>query len=135
MFFLENSEKIRAPGGEFSKKKHLSYHVFAVSSLQIRKAVKQGSGLWSSLLPLSARMALPTIGKTLGLSALAGLASEGASQAVKSITGKGVQTGGFIVKPNMLQQLMPYVDMLTKGQLGSFLQCYAKHASIHHSLE
>ena len=66
-------------------------------------------------------MALPTIGKTLGLSALAGLASEGASQAVKAMSGKGVQTGGrFIVNPEILGQLAPYVNLLTKTQLGKY---------------
>lgn len=50
----------------------------------IRKQV--GSGLFSSLIPLAASIA-PTIGKTLGLSALSGLASEGESQIVKAISG------------------------------------------------
>ena len=55
---------------------------------------------------------MPTIGKTLGLSALSGLASEGASQAFKSITRKGVKTGGFIVPQNRMHQLIPYKDLL-----------------------
>jgi len=41
----------------------------------------------------------PQIAKTLGLSALAGLASEGASQIVKKISGRG-QTGGAFMIPN-----------------------------------
>ena len=49
-----------------------------ITKTQIRKAVKQGGALWSSLIPL-ARMALPSIGKTLSLSALSGFASEGAN--------------------------------------------------------
>lgn len=53
----------------------------------IRKQV--GSGLFSSLIPLAASIA-PTIGKTLGLSALSGLASEGESQIVKAISGNGI---------------------------------------------
>ena len=40
------------------------------------------SGIFSSLLPFVKTVA-PTIGKTLGLSALAGAASEGASQIIK----------------------------------------------------
>lgn len=51
-----------------------------LAKTNIRKQV--ASGILSSLLPL-ARTLAPTIGKTLGLSALAGLASEGASQIVK----------------------------------------------------
>ena len=53
-----------------------------ISKSHTRKSVKQGGNLFSALLPL-ARTALPMVGKTLGLSALAGLASEGASQVVK----------------------------------------------------
>ena len=45
----------------------------------IRK--QEGSGTFSSLLPVLKSVA-PTIGKTLGLSALAGAASEGASQII-----------------------------------------------------
>ena len=53
-----------------------------ISKSHIRKSVKQRGNLFSALLPL-VRTALPMVGKTLGLSALAGLASEGASQVVK----------------------------------------------------
>lgn len=42
---------------------------------------KQSGALWSSLIPLG-RMAVPTIGKTLGLSELSSLPSEGARQIV-----------------------------------------------------
>lgn len=55
-----------------------------LAKTNIRKQVARG--ILSSLLPL-ARTLAPTIGKTLGLSALAGLASKGASQIVKSISG------------------------------------------------
>ena len=44
------------------------------------------------------RAAALTSGKTLGLAALGGLASEGASQ-VKKISGKG-QIGGYLVENN-----------------------------------
>ena len=50
----------------------------------IRKQV--GGSLLTSILSVGRALA-PTIGKTLGLSALAGLASEGASQLVKKISG------------------------------------------------
>ena len=58
----------------------------------IRKQV--GGSLLTSILSL-ARTFGPTLAKTVGLSALAGAASEGASQIVKKISGKGSQTGGF----------------------------------------
>ena len=50
-----------------------------ISKANIRK--QDGSGIFSSLMPLLKSVA-PTIGKTLGLSALAGAASEGASQII-----------------------------------------------------
>lgn len=75
-----------------------------ISKSQIRKAVKQGGSLFSSLIPLMRGLA-PTLGKTLGLSGLAGLASEGASQIVKKISGKG-QSGGFLITQNKIEQLM-----------------------------
>ena len=53
-----------------------------ISKTQIRKVVKEGGSLWSSLIPLATR-AVPTIGEILGLRALSGLASEGVSQLVK----------------------------------------------------
>ena len=57
-----------------------------LAKTNIRKQV--GGSLLSSILT-SGRRLLPTIGKTLGLSALARLASEEASQAVKKISGSG----------------------------------------------
>ena len=52
-----------------------------LSKSNIRK--QAGSGILSSLLPVLKSVA-PTIGKTLRLSALAGAASEGASQIIKN---------------------------------------------------
>ena len=51
-----------------------------LSKSNIRK--QEGSGIWSSLMPVLKSVA-PTIGKTLGLSALAEAASEGASQIIE----------------------------------------------------
>jgi len=56
-----------------------------------------------------------TIAKTLGLSALAGAASEGASQIVKKISGKGVQSGGFLVPQNKIDQLIAYKHLIKKS--------------------
>ena len=64
--------------------------------------------LWKSL-----RTVAPTIGKTLGLSALAGLASEGASQLVKEMTGGQV----FQVQNKELFRLAMMSDLLNKGQI------------------
>lgn len=86
-----------------------------ISKSHIRKSIKQGGNLFSALLPL-VRTALPMVGKTLGLSALAGLASEGASQVVKKIT------GGFIIPPSNLEQLIPYGNLLTKKQRDDILK-------------
>ena len=51
-----------------------------LSKSNIRK--QEGSGIWSSLMPVL-KLVAPTIGKTLGLSALAEAASEGASQIIE----------------------------------------------------
>ena len=88
-----------------------------LAKTNIRKQV--GGSLLSTVLSLGMR-ALPTIGKTLGLSALSGLASEGVGQALKAITGKG-QKGGAMPLPmmipfNAINQLMPYLNMFTTKQ-------------------
>ena len=58
-----------------------------LAKTNIRKQV--GGNLLTSILSMGRALA-PTIGKTLGLSALAGLASEGAGQLVKKISGSNV---------------------------------------------
>ena len=73
----------------------------------IRKQV--GGSLLTSILTLGRTLA-PTLGKTLGLSALAGLASEGASQVVKKIS------GGFLIPQNKIDQLIAYKHLLTDKQ-------------------
>ena len=84
-----------------------------LAKTNIRKQV--GGSLLTSILTLGRTLA-PTIGKTLGLSALAGLASEGASQVVKKIAGKGVQSGGFLIPQNKIDQLIAYKHLLTDKQ-------------------
>ena len=59
------------------------------------------------------RTVAPTVGKTLGLSALAGLASERASQLVKKITGGQV----FQVPSKELYRLATMSDLLNKGKI------------------
>ena len=52
-----------------------------ISKTQIRKVATKGGSLWSAIIPLAR-----TLAPKLGLAALAGLASEGASQVVKKIS-------------------------------------------------
>ena len=84
-----------------------------LAKTNIRKQV--GGSLLTSILTLGRTLA-PTLGKTLGLSALAGLASEGASQVVKKISGNGIQSGGFLIPQNKINQLIAYKHLLTNKQ-------------------
>ena len=83
-----------------------------LSKSNIRKQV--GGSLLTTILTLGKTL-VPTIGKTLGLSALAGLASEGAAQVVKKISGKG-QVGGFLIPHNKINQLIANKHLLTDKQ-------------------
>ena len=78
-----------------------------LAKTNIRKQV--GGSLLTSILTLGRTLA-PTLGKTLGLSALAGLASEGASQVVKKIS------GDFLIPQNKIDQLIAYKHLLTNKQ-------------------
>ena len=84
-----------------------------LAKTNIRKQV--GGSLLSSILTLG-RTFGPTLAKTLGLSALAGAASEGASQIVKKISGKGVQTGGFLIPNSKIDQLIAHKHLLSNKQ-------------------
>ena len=83
-----------------------------LSKTNIRKQV--GGSLLTSALALG-RAFGPTIAKTLGLSALAGLASEGASE-VKKISGNGVKTGGFLIPQNKIDKLIANKHLLSTKQ-------------------
>ena len=84
-----------------------------------------------SLILSLGRTLLPTIGKTLGLSALSGLASEGASQALKAITGKGSQIGGFLIPQNKMHMLIPYKDLLNMKQKNDLLNALQMEKAFH----
>ena len=99
-----------------------------LAKTNIRKQV--GGSLLSTVLSLGRTFA-PTIAKTLGLSALAGLASEGASQVVKKISGKGVQTGGFFIPQNKIDQLITYKHLLTTKQKKDILNALQTGSGIH----
>ena len=88
-----------------------------ISKANIRK--QDGSGIFSSLLPVVKSVA-PTIGKTLGLSALAGAASEGASQIIRKITG-----GQLFQVPNKnLYKLAMLSHLLTPKQRNDLAQAH-----------
>ena len=99
-----------------------------LAKTNIRKQV--GGSLLSTVLSLGRTFA-PTIAKTLGLSALAGLASEGASQVVKKISGKGIQTGGFLIPQNKIDQLIAYKHLLTVKQKKDILNALQKGSSVY----
>ena len=99
-----------------------------LSKTNIRKQV--GGSLLSTVLTLG-RTFGPTIAKTIGLSALAGAASEGASQIVKKISGKGVQTGGFLIPQNKIDQLIAYKHLLTTKQKKDILNALQTGSGVH----
>ena len=101
----KNTVKIVAKSLELGKGVQIK-----ISKANVRK--QTGQGIFTSLLPVL-RTVAPTVGKTLGLSALAGLASEGASQLVKKITGGQV----FQVPNKDLFRLAMMSDLLNKGQI------------------
>ena len=88
-----------------------------ISKSQIRKSVKQGGSLFSSLALLGAK-ALPYAAKAASkaLPALAtGAVSALGSLGIDKIFGKG-QSGGFLIPQNKIDQLIQYKDWLTKKQ-------------------
>ena len=94
----------------------------------IRKQV--GGSLLSSILTLG-RTFGPTLAKTLGLSALAGAASEGASQIVKKISGKGSQTGGFLIPNSKIDQLIAHKHLLSNKQKKDILNALQTGSGVH----
>ena len=80
-----------------------------IAKSNIRK--QSGSGIFSAVLP-ALRAIAPTVAKTLGISALAGAASEGASQIIKKITGGQV----FQIPNDKLFMLTQMSHLLTPKQ-------------------
>ena len=103
--------------------------VITISKYNIRRqtgsGLAGGAGIFSSILPVLRNVA-PTIGKTLGLSALAGLASERASQIVKKISGGQAPPAGqmFQVPNKNLYMLAQMGNLLTKGQIGDLARAH-----------
>ena len=92
------------------------------SKSNIRKQV--GGNLLTSILTLGRTFA-PTVAKTLGLSALGGLASEGASQIVKKIS------GGYLIQPNKIDKLIPFKDLLSMKQKKDVLHALQSGSGVH----
>ena len=89
-----------------------------ISKTQRRKSVKQGGSIFSSLISLGAK-ALPyvTSAASKALPALAtGAVSALGSLGVDKIFGKGVQTDGFLIPQNKIDQLIKHKGWLTEGQ-------------------
>jgi len=99
-----------------------------LAKTNIRKQV--GGSLLSSILTLG-RTFGPTLAKTLGLSALAGAASEGASQIVKKISGKGLQTGGFLIPNSKIEQLITHKHLLSDKQKKDILNALQTGSGVH----
>ena len=98
-----------------------------LAKTNIRKQV--GGSLLSSILSLG-RTFGPTLAKTLGLSALAGVASEGASQVVKKISG-GSQTGGFLIPKSKIDQLITNKHLLTEKQKRDIINALQTGSGVH----
>ena len=99
-----------------------------LAKTNIRKQV--GGSLLTSILSL-ARTFGPTLAKTVGLSALAGAASEGASQIVKKISGKGSQTGGFLIPNSKIEQLIAHKHLLSNKQKKDILNALQTGSGVH----
>ena len=94
-----------------------------IARANIRK--QMGSGIASSVLPVLRNVG-PVIGKTMGLSALAGLASEGVSQIMKKITGGQI----FQVPNKHLYRLAMMDNLLTKGQIRDLAKAYTDNSDM-----
>ena len=98
-----------------------------LAKTNIRKQV--GGSLLSSILSLG-RTFGPTLAKTLGLSALAGVASEGASQIVKKISG-GSQTGGFLIPNSKINKLIENKHLLSEKQKRDIINAIKTSSGVH----
>ena len=98
-----------------------------LSKTNIRKQV--GGSLLTSALALG-RAFGPTIAKTLGLAALSGAASQGASQIIKKISGNGVKKGGFLIPQNKIDKLIANKHLLSTKQKKDILDALQSGSGI-----
>ena len=89
----------------------------------IRK--QMGTGIFSSILPILRNYG-PTLAKTAGLASLAGLASEGARQVVKKISGGQI----FRVPNSELYRLAEMSDLLNKTHIRDLANAYNNGSDI-----
>ena len=94
-----------------------------LAKTNIRKQV--GGSLLSSILTLG-RTFGPTLAKTIGLSALAGAASEGTSQIIKKISG-----GGFLIPNSKIDQLIAHKHLLSNKQKKDILNALQTGSGVH----
>ena len=103
-----------------------------ISKTQIRKVVKHGSGLWSSLAGLASKalpMVIPLAKKAaapLASGALSGLASVG----VNKLFGSG-NVGGFLIPDSKVNQLIQYKNLLTEKQKRDILNALQTGSGVH----
>ena len=92
-----------------------------ISKTQIRKVIKHGGALWSSLaglaLPLAKKIAGP-----LASGALSGLASVGVNKLFGS---------GFLIPDSKVNQLIQYKDLLTAKQKRDILNALQTGSGVH----
>ena len=69
---------------------------------------------------------MPSIAKTIGLAGL----SAGVETGVKKLFGKG-QTGGFFIKPEMFNYLLPYQHLLTNPQKMDLAKAVQMNSQFH----
>ena len=103
-----------------------------ISKTQIRKVIKHGSGLWSSLAGLASKalpMVIPLAKKAaapLASGALSGLASVGVNKLFGSKKG-----GGFLIPDSKVNQLIQYKDLLTAKQRQDILNALQTGSGVH----
>ena len=98
-----------------------------LAKTNIRKQV--GGSLLTSILSLG-RVFGPTIAKTMGLAALAGATSTGASQIVKKIAGRGTQTGVFLIPQNKIDKLIANKNLLSTKQKKDILDALQSDSGV-----
>ena len=92
-----------------------------ISKTQIRKVLKHGGGLWSSLAGLALPLAKKAVGP-LASGALSGLASVG----VNKLFGRG-----FLIPDSKVNQLIQYKDLLTAKQKRDILNALQTGSGVH----
>ena len=99
-----------------------------ISKTQIRKVIKHGGALWSSLAGLAWPLAKKIAGP-LASGALSGLASVGVNK-LFSKKGSG-NVGGFLIPDSKVNQLIQYKDLLTAKQRQDILNALQTGSGVH----